>query len=299
MPHDIDFVLAKLDWMRQERIWPNGLRYLWTDAFGVVLLLSLREELSDDRFLNEAEWVVSEVDRVLGRPRGIRIGQEPDRDGQYFHYLAMWLFALWRLGRVRPQYHDRAIELARTIHPRFVVPGVGVVWKMLEDLSGPYPGFGLGALDAFHGMVVYRLLGADLAGESAQMRELVEQSYPRLHVTQDLGLGMLLWLSHFFPREPWAVAIRERSLATLDAMWFDPSGYFCREPSLPHVKFAFTNYGVSIGLQAVGAHPDRVERLNRYFQTYRSGDEYDTNAITHVMGCCSWFPGGLLATSGS
>ena len=26
------YVLKKLDWMREERIWPNGLRYLWTDA---------------------------------------------------------------------------------------------------------------------------------------------------------------------------------------------------------------------------------------------------------------------------
>jgi hypothetical protein len=33
-----------------------------------------------DRFLDEAEWVVSDVDRVLGRPRGIRIGEAPDRD---------------------------------------------------------------------------------------------------------------------------------------------------------------------------------------------------------------------------
>ena len=39
-PH-IDFVLAKLRWMREQKIWPNGLRYLWTDAFGVVLLVSL------------------------------------------------------------------------------------------------------------------------------------------------------------------------------------------------------------------------------------------------------------------
>jgi len=295
MPHDIDHVLAKLDWMSREHIWPNGLRYLWTDAFGVGLLLSLRDELGDDRFLDQAQWVTSEVDRVLGRSRGIRIGEEADRDGQYYHYLAMWLFALWRLGQIRPEYHARAVELARSIHPRFVIPRVGVQWKMLEDLSGPYPPYGLGALDPFHGMVVYRLLDADaLAGEIAQMRELVEQSYPRLHVTQDLGLGMLLWMSHFFPREPWAVTIGKRSLATLDAMWIDPPGYFCREPSLRHVKFAFTNYGVSIGLQAANAHGPRVEKLNRFFQTYRSGDEYDTNAITHVMECCSWFPGQLL-----
>ncbi len=60
--------------MRGERIWPNGLRYLWTDAFGVVLLVSLYRELGQKEYLDEAEWVVAEVNRVLGRPRGIRIG---------------------------------------------------------------------------------------------------------------------------------------------------------------------------------------------------------------------------------
>ncbi len=297
MAGNVDKALAKLDWMRQQRIWPGGLRYLWTDAFGVVLLLSLREELGDERFLDEAQWLVGEVDRVLGRPRGIRIGEEPDRDGQYYHYLAMWLFALWRLGQVVPEYHQKAIELAKTIHPCFVIPRVGVRWKMLEDLSGNYPPYGLGALDAFHGLVVYRLLDeVALAGEIAEMKQLVAQSYPTLHVTQDLGLGMLLWMSHFFPEEPWAVTIRGRSLATLERMWIDPPGYFCREPNLPRVKFAFTNYGVGIGLQAIGARGDRVQHLNAYFESYRSGDEYDTSAITHVMGCCSWFPGKLLMT---
>ncbi len=37
----IPAVLDRLAWMRQQRIWPNGRRYLWTDAFGVVLLVSL------------------------------------------------------------------------------------------------------------------------------------------------------------------------------------------------------------------------------------------------------------------
>ena len=82
------YVLKKMDWMRAERIWPNGLRYLWTDAFGLVLLVSLYAELGDRKFLAQAEWLVAEVDRVLGRTRGIRIGEAPDRDGQYFHYLA-------------------------------------------------------------------------------------------------------------------------------------------------------------------------------------------------------------------
>ena len=37
--HDLDYVLKKLYWMRDQHIWPNGLRYLWTDAFGLVLLV--------------------------------------------------------------------------------------------------------------------------------------------------------------------------------------------------------------------------------------------------------------------
>ena len=41
---------------------------------------------------------------------------------------------------------------------------------------------------------------------------------------------MMLWLSHFFPDETWAEVQRARCLATLDRMWIDPPGYFCREP---------------------------------------------------------------------
>jgi hypothetical protein len=281
--------------MCERRIWPNGPRYLWTDAFGVVLLVSLYRALGEERYLDQAEWVVAQVDRVLGRRIGIRIGEAPDRDGQYFHYLAMWMFALGRLGLVRERYQERAVALARAIHPRFVVPGIGVTWKMLEDLSAPYPGYGFGAIDAFHGYVVYRLLAADtLAGEIAEMEQLVERSYRSLRITQDLGLGIMLWLAHFFPGEPWAVVQRDRALATLESMWIDPPGYFCREPGLPDVKFAFTNYGVSLGLQSVAAQMDRVSRLNAFFTDYRSGDAYDSDAITHVMACTSQLPGDFV-----
>ena len=293
----IDFVTERLDWMRSNRIWPNGLRYLWTDAFGVVLLVSLYEEFGVDSYLDDAENLVADVQRVLGRPLGIRIGEEPDRDGQYFHYLAMWLYALAVLARYRPKYRQQGVELVRQIHEPFLIPGRGIVWKMLEDLSGPYPGTGLGALDAFDGYVSYRLLDDNaLSTEIADMRTLIEQNYDELVITQDLGLGMMLWLTHFFPTEKWAKEQKRRCLITLDAMW-DPDGYFCREPYLPDTKFAFTNFGVSIGLQAVGEMQDRVSKLNDYFETYHSGDEYDSAAITHVMACCSRLPGRLLNTA--
>jgi len=269
---DTQYVLDKLAWMRAERIWPNGLRYLWTDAFGVVLLVSLYAESGERSYLDQAQWVVAEVDRVLGRPRGIRIGEAPDRDGQYFHYLAMWLYALAVLGRHIPDYRGKGVELVRQIHDTFVVPGRGVIWKMNEDLSGPYPGYGFGALDAFDGYVSYRLLDDKaLSREIADMRLLIDGSAPDLLITQDLGLGMMLWLTQFFPEEIWARTQKARCLGMLDRMWVD-EGYFCREPGLHQIKFAFTNYGVSIGLQAVNAMPERIRRLNAFFETYRSRD---------------------------
>jgi hypothetical protein len=63
------------------------------------------------------------------------------------------------------------------------------------------------------------------------------------------------------------------------------------------MKFAFTNYGISLGLQAVAQWPQRVRALNAYFDHYQSGDEYDRNAITHVMACTSHFPGLFLQSN--
>ena len=298
MIRDTRYVLAKLAWMRAEKIWPNGPRYLWTDAFGVILLASLYTELGKRGYLDQAEWVVAEVERVLGRPRGIRIGEAPDRDGQYFHYLSMWLYALCVLGRHLPEYKRKGVALVRAIHDAFVVPSRGVVWKMNEDLSGPYPGTGFGALDAFDGYVAYRLLDEQtLSREINDMRLLIDRSAPDLVITQDLGLGMMLWMSQFFPEESWAKSQKTRCLAMLDRMWMQ-DGYFCREPGMRGVKFAFTNYGVSVGLQAVNTMPERVRRLNLFFDAYRSGDEYDRQAITHVMACSSHFPGYLLQSFG-
>ena len=294
IPKATGYVLDELAWMRTEGIWPNGLRYLWTDAFGVLLLVSLYVELKERRYLDEAQWVVAEVDQVLGRRRGIRIGEAPDRDGQYFHYLAMWLFALAVIGRHLPDYTRKGVDLVRQIHDVFLLPGRGVVWKMEEDLSAPYPGYGLGALDAFDGYVSYRMLDERaLAREIADMRLLIDRSEPGLFITQDLGIGMMLWMTQFFPEEGWARTQRARCLGTLDGMWVE-EGYFCREPGLGQVKFAFTNYGVAIGLQAVDAMPERVRRLKAFFETYRSGVEYDREAITHVMACSAHFPGYLL-----
>ena len=56
----------------------------------------------------------------------------------------MWLFALARLGDLKPEYRERGVALARDIHPAFVIPSRGVIWKMMEDLSGPFQATALG-----------------------------------------------------------------------------------------------------------------------------------------------------------
>ena len=129
------------------------------------------------------------------------------------------------------------------------------------------------------------------------MRLLIDRTALDIFITQDLGLGMMLWMTQIFPEEGWARVQKARCLGILDEMWID-EGYFCREPELHHVKFAFTNYGVSVGLQAVNAMPEHVRRLNTFFESYRSGDEYDREAITHVMACSSHFPGYLIRNFG-
>ena len=53
MDAKIEKVLTKLQWMRDKKIWPNGLRYLWTDAHGVCALVTLYHELKVLRELGE------------------------------------------------------------------------------------------------------------------------------------------------------------------------------------------------------------------------------------------------------
>jgi hypothetical protein len=60
------------------------------------------------------------------------------------------------------------------------------------------------------------------------------------------------------------------------------------------VRIAFANWGVAIGLQAAGMWPQRVQALLHAHWNWSSGDEYDREAITHVMGCCARLPGRLL-----
>eukprot|EP01083_Nonionella_stella_P155294 501528_1 len=104
-------------------------RYLWTDAFGVCNFITLYRETKDSLYLDLADGLISAVHDSLGKDRalknrlgdsteehplrgGMRIGKEddvgPDCDGQYFHYLTKWMFALNRMSLVRNAPHYNA-----------------------------------------------------------------------------------------------------------------------------------------------------------------------------------------------
>eukprot|EP00742_Colponemidia_sp_Colp-10_P008733 GILJ01009476.1.p1 GENE.GILJ01009476.1~~GILJ01009476.1.p1 ORF type:complete len:385 (+),score=39.27 GILJ01009476.1:107-1156(+) len=293
---ELEYVKAKLHWLEQKRLWPNGSRYLWTDAFGVVSLVSLYEETHDENHLLRAEWVVSEVQRVLGRSKGIRIGEDPDMDGQYFHYLAMWMFALKSLGDHKPEYKQRAIELVQDVHEHFFVEERGMWWKMKEDLSGPYAGSETTINDVFTAYVVYRLIdGHDLSDEISDVKAVIDTWYDKVEITQDLPCGMLLWCSHIFPHERWSRFQRTSCLNTLRQLWVsnNGSGFFCRDVSHPYIKFASANFAISLGLQAVEKDTEKVEKLNTFFEE-AAADGLDMDVSSHIMACVSHFPGKFI-----
>ncbi len=298
----LERVLDRLRWVRAFGIWPHGPRDLWTDALGVICLTSLHQEVKEDWILAEAEWVAREVDRVLGRRKGIRTAEPVEGRGQTFRSLALWIFALHRLGGLLPQYRHRSMALIREIHAPFVRPGAGIISRMEEDLSRPFAGSGPGLLEVFLGLAVYRQVGQDaLRPEIEELEGMVRKTYQSLAPDHGVDLGLLLWITHFFPEEPWALALRERALAALDARWVDPPGYFRR--NLPEAwdgpvrsnRLALTNLSASIGLQAQGVWSHRVERLHAYFLEEYRWEVDMKDALAPILTCLSLRPGLFLA----
>ena len=294
-------VLDRLQSLRARGVWPGGARDLWTDALGVLCLLNLHSEMEEMRYLEEAQVVALNVDRILGRRKGICLGEGPESEGQTFRSLALWIYALRTLGEYRPHFRLRALSLVREIHSSFVRPGSGIVTRMDENLRAPFPGAETGKVEVFLGFGVYRLLdeGA-LAPEVEEMEGLVGRACASLAPDQGLDLGLLLWITHFFPGEGWAVNLRERCLSALDARWILPPGYFRRNLPEPRVAphrpdiLALTNLTTAIGLRAHGIWAERTDRIQRYFlENYAWEDPEDP--LSSILTCVSLLPGVLLA----
>lgn len=307
----------------------NKGRYLWTDAFGVVNFLTLAAETGSVTWLEQAERLISAVHDTLGKTRdgsrrlgsataeeptrgGLRIGKvhdegHPDGDGQYYHYLTKWAFALNRMSLVRgdPKYNRMAVQLMEAAHPHFV-HGSGssrlhMWWKVSIDMQRPLVA-SEGNLDPFDGLVTCRIL-QETAGdprvlqrEIADMEAMVANKYRRYISTDPLDLGEALWLAHWALPEQfaWALLVGKRSLAALEALWAE--GYFRQAPQ--H-RLAFREFGATLGLQvnseAGAAWQPRVDQLHDLWAQQLFTRDAD---ITPVMFCASLVPGAWSRTYG-
>ncbi|KAJ9625527.1 hypothetical protein H2203_004284 [Taxawa tesnikishii (nom. ined.)] len=255
-------------------------RYLWTDAFGVLNLITLSKETSHPHYLNYATSLTHTVHETLGRTRdlssrlpgatdasplsgGLRIGKEDaegsDGDGQYHHYLTLWMFALNRLSVVTRDrnFNDQAVELAKAIHPRFVYNRDSarprMVWKMSMDLSRPLVR-SEGNLDPIDGYVVYKLLqqtaGGDvLKEEIADYKKILDTKWRDYSSSDTLDLGMTLWTAHWFAGdEEWASGLAnaaERDMRDL----FEEDRYLDHDIRR---RLAFREFGTCLGIRARG-----------------------------------------------
>lgn len=297
----------------------NKSRYLWTDAFGVCNYITLARETGLAHYLDQADALIKDVHETLGRDRkgnrlpnatddeplkgGLRIGKvhdedHPDGDGQYFHYLTKWAFALNCMSLVRndKKYNELAVQLLKAVHPRFVFlmnsMRPRMCWKMSIDLQRPLVP-SEGNLDPMDGYVTYRLVqqvaGVEvLKQEIAEIYRIVELKWQRYNSEDPLDLGEALWLTHWFHTEDWAAHVARRSMKSLEYLF--SVGLF----ALPHSRrLLFREMGTALGLRV---HPlaqtdewqRRVDGLLAEWEkeVYKRDED-----ISPVMYCAALLPG--------
>ncbi|KAF8907630.1 hypothetical protein CPB84DRAFT_1874121 [Gymnopilus junonius] len=246
-------------------------RYLWTDAFGVVDFITLFRITTSTLYLHLAVRLIDAVHDTLGRTRsqdsylpgasaehplagGLRIGKEeewgPDGDGQYHHYLTLWMFALNRMSIATddPMYNKLAIELAKAIHPAFMTardsPRPRMFWKVSMDLSHPLVS-SEGNLDPIDGYVIFNLLqeySPDpdiLRQEISEYKKILDVKWKYYQSDDPLDLGMTLWTAHWFAgKADWANHLIRKARQTFDRYFDHPISQ----------RLAFREFGTCMGL---------------------------------------------------
>lgn len=299
-------------------------RYLWTDAFGVVNFITMARESSSPKYLELAKRLVQAVQDILGRTRdgaarldgatddeplkgGLRIGKASatgdDCDGQYHHYLTIWMFALNRLSIAAkdPKYNDLAIQLAKAIHPQFLVKkltgGTKMVWKISIDMKDVLVA-SEGHLDATTGFVIFRLLQETAVNQGRQAKLLQQEidDYDKIMGRKEnirpsgdlLDLGMGLWIAHIYPDEKWAAEFKTKALSLAQMLLADDSPMLMRDAAK---RLAFREFGACLGVRCFAGEgavdtvlEPQVEALLNFWEGYVADDlEEDIRPISQVM----------------
>ncbi|KAM5441199.1 hypothetical protein MferCBS31731_003627 [Microsporum ferrugineum] len=318
-------------------------RYLWTDAFGVMNFLTLYKMYSDlktervhpEKYLAFAKRLVETVHDVLGRTRdgnsrlpgatkfeplagGLRIGKVdetgPDCDGQYHHYLTLWMFALNRLSMATgdPTYNRQACSLGKAIHPHFFIglytDNPRMVWKVSMDLSHPLVS-SQGNLDPLDGYVIYSLVQASARefGDGQVFKEEIS-SYKKLFSSRlqsipsmdFLDVGMTLVSTQwFYGVEDWATTVASRCFKILRALFNQDN---CLQDGSDRI--AFREFGASLGIScfrgAVGTKGQSCDYYKRFSDNllgqYNDGNikiPDSLEPITRVMHAAALIPGAF------
>lgn len=296
-----------------------------TDAFGVLNFITLSKEVPGSSYLERAIRLAETVHDILGRTRdgkarlrgasdanpiggGLRIGKEDeggqDGDGQYHHYLTLWMFALNRLAKATQDrtYNDQAIALAKAIHPRFFLDRAGeqprMVWKIAMDMSQPLV-YSQGNLDPIDGLVVFRKLQADssepgiLRNEIDDYRRVIEVKGKHFVSSDTLDLGMTLWTSHWLAgKEDYFTDLQ--SQAKRQVVGLMERGYLDKSTSR---RLAFREYGTCLGIGCLDSPGDELEafrtRLIETWEKHLKSTPGDLRAISEVMRAAALIPGAF------
>jgi hypothetical protein len=298
---------------------PEPRRYLWTDAFAVCNYLELYRQTGDVADMQLALKLVDQVHFTLGKHHkdskhsgwlsgldeeqaclhptiaGLRIGKqlnerqanevyddqlEWDRDGQYFHYLTKWMFALNRVSQVTGKsiYNQWALELARAAHAAFTYTPVSggikrMYWKMSIGLSRVQVS-SMGQHDPLDGLITYQQLEATAKGFpetpvelslKTEIEELEAMCAGGKWATEDpLGIGGLLTDAYRLVQLIETHHLHET--ARLESLLHDIEislQVFVsnNQLNLPaEYRLAFRELGLAIGLHTIGRMQKTIEQ---------------------------------------
>ena len=294
-------------------------RYLWTDAFAVCNYLELYRQTGDEQDLQLALKLVDQVHLTLGKHHqdsnhggwlsgldegqarlhptmaGLRIGKqmnerqadeayddqlEWDRDGQYFHYLTKWMFALNRVSQVTGKsiYNQWALELARAAHAAFTYTPVEggpkrMYWKMSIGLSrAQVPS--MGHHDPLDGLITYLQLEATAKGFpetpielslKTEIEDMQAMCAGENWATEDpLGIGGLLSDAYRLVQliETHHLHETTRLESLLHDIEISLQAFASNNQlNLPaEYRLAFRELGLAIGLHAIGRMQKTIEQ---------------------------------------
>lgn len=312
-------------------------RYLWTDAFAVCNYLELYRQTGSKEFLELALRLVTQVHQILGKHRddsqlsgwlsglneeeaqqhptrgGLRIGKklnerqagEPvdeslewDLDGQYFHYLTKWMYALNCVSRVtgNSMYTLWAMELAKVAYQAFTyTPLSGGVkrmyWKMSIDLSRPLVA-SMGHHDPLDGLITFEQLEVTAKQFSlkislqTEIENMAAMCKEKDWATEDaLGIGGLLTDAYKLVQliDTHHLEETDRLESLLEDIEYSLQTYDTHNQlHLPsEYRLAFRELGLSIGLHAISRMQNRIER---HFSNFNNADQ-----LTSILSRLSHF----------